>query len=375
MRIQKENLYFELFIGAIILLVLTLGSFPIPSSVGYLTLSGLLLLYTAKISITKRIEYFYVLPFFIGFFPFFYSFLTLEYKSDFFVKYSIIYFLISLGPVLVAQLADVLYRKSIFNLHIIDIAFILYVVFYVFYSVINNNKITYNIFFSFEEYTSSFSFSVFSIYFFSKKKWLWFLTALFFCFLAGKRIALLGVFACVPVFIFLKSYKFWKSGIVVIFCVLLESTYFYLVYNSLPFQIGFKSLGDGGRLFLYNQLENFNLLGNGVGSAVSTITVTGFPEFLLHSDSIQKFYELGFLGYGIYYLMLIVIGNLFVSKSNRALFFTFLTFLTLMSLSDNIHIYSLVLFPLIFILTTEEIKVYKLDQNINESRNNTKILP
>lgn len=201
----------------------------------------------------------------------------------------------------------------------------------------------------------AFIYGLIVLYLYLNSKYRAFLISLFFLFLFGKRIVFFGIIISVILdFFLLRRISFKKlrvllfSGFMLLTClvVLFASRYFDNFFlDKFGLSLNAVTKGRSGLLnSIFEKLDYYSVFfGKGFGYTTAFLVNSGAQTNLVHSDLFRILVEFGFIGICTFYIFFY--RNLHL-KHNIVFAFFFL----IQSVSDNIMIYSHVMFYYFIIL-------------------------
>ena len=204
----------------------------------------------------------------------------------------------------------------------------------------------------------SFTFGMFGIYYLYKKRWGMFLAAVFFVWLAEKRIGLLAIVIISAIRFFLWLFQENKKLIYTLWglCIGAIFGYVYLIYSGImeAFCWG-ANINTSGRVEMYTKMAQeyeFSplFLGEGLGIVEKLLEYWRVSVFQnLHYDLLKFYIELCFIGL-LLFLLSYGVSFFFIEKrfGKLAMGFAFVTaiYSVLLYATDNVSIYMIYLIPM-----------------------------
>lgn len=208
----------------------------------------------------------------------------------------------------------------------------------------------------------AFSFGLFALYYFYKKRWAMFVVSFLFLIFAEKRIALLAIFVGVCIMLMLRFFRYSKKLAMVIWSATIAAVYgyLYLIYSGImdAFCWG-ANINTNGRVEMYSRMAGefeFSPLffGKGLGIVENLLDFWKVERFAnLHNDLLKFYIELGFLALFIYlvsYFIMFYLAEKFTSAEKMSCLVSISVYTMILFATDNVSIYSLYLFPLFSIM-------------------------
>lgn len=204
----------------------------------------------------------------------------------------------------------------------------------------------------------SFTFGIFSIYYLYKKRWGMFAVALFFVWLAEKRIGILAVALIIAISLFLWLFRKNKKLIISlwIMCSGVVFSYIYAIYSGIMEAVCWgANINTNGRVEMYSKMAHefeFSpfFIGNGLGIVEKLLEYWRVSVFKnLHNDLLKFYIELGFIGLLVFlasYVVVFWIVEKRFGKTAMCFAFSIAIFSILLFATDNVSIYMIYTIPL-----------------------------